>query len=203
MVNRPAGGARSQKWERSDYDWYVEPEWVVDQLFDQALGENLTANPKVVYDPFCGGGNILDVAKRRGFQTRGSDLVDRGARKNHPWSKLNFLTMKEKPNDHDYWLITNPPYSYERNICETAITKALDLKFKVAAFVVPIAFLCGQRRYGFFTERPPAQILFCSQRPTMPPGKLNLSGKGGMQDYVWIVYRRGERRTSANWLRPQ
>ena len=45
----------------------------------------------LIYDPCCGGGNILDVAKRYGHPTIGSDVIDRNPR--HKFMRGNILTQ--------------------------------------------------------------------------------------------------------------
>ena len=72
MVNRPAGAARSKKWERADHDWYCESPAVVEQLM-----QAIDFADDLIWDGCCGKGNVLDVAKRYGHPTIGSDIVDR------------------------------------------------------------------------------------------------------------------------------
>jgi hypothetical protein len=209
MSNRPAGGARSKRWARADYDWYREPEFPVRQLFE-ALQFGTGNALDLIYDPCCGGGNILDVAKRRGHLTFGSDVVDR--KPLHRFVRGNFLNVTKCPTPppgHSLSIVCNPPYSYEPDIAERIMRHALDMPVRMAAFLVPIAFLCGQERWRFFAqERNPSHVLYCSQRPTMPPGHLvdQMASpyEGGMADYVWVVFTgpRHRWRTQSIWLRP-
>lgn len=208
MTNRPAGGARSQRWERTQYDWYIEPRWLVEQVFDEiSFGD-----PKdLIYDPCCGSGNILDVAKSRGHPTIGGDVVDRNPR--HRFNRGNILinqTIPTAPPGRSISVVCNPPYSYEADIAEKVIRRVLDrVPLRRAAFILPIAFLCGQERWKFFTTITPSQVLICSQRPTMPPGdKINEMSnpfEGGMQDYCVIVYTgpKHRHRTETRWLKPR
>lgn len=213
MVNRPAGGARSERHEREPFDWYCEDRRPVDQLMDAIdFGDDL------IYDPSCGRGNILDVAKRRGHPTIGSDLFDRycvrlesRASERHRFFHADFLTLKRPPSPGDRALsiINNSPYSYKEGIAERFIRKALEFPIRRAAFVVPIAFLCSDERYRFFNhEFRPSHIAILSERPSMPPGSTltrYTKFKGGMGDYIWIIYTAGNGhrwRTETIWLRP-
>jgi hypothetical protein len=206
MVNRPAGGARSKKWEKSEFDWYVEPPRAVEQLLDGIdFGDDL------IWDPCCGKGTVLDVAKAWGHPTVGSDLVNRFPR--HRFFRGNILsqvaTMPTHPGRQTS-IVCNPPYSYEDNIAERVITHCLEnYPVRRAAFILPVAFLNSQDRWGStrLLRLKPSHVCFYRERHSMPPGHMidtmaNPFG-GGMQDYCAIVWTRPHRwRTEAVWLRP-
>lgn len=205
MVNRPAGGARSQKWERSDYDWYVEPRRAVEQLLDGVdFGQDL------IWDPCCGKGNVLDVAKEWGHQTIGSDIIDRHPR--HTFARANVLKLRKLPFTAPpigFSIISNTPYSYERDIAERIMLHCLEtFPVRRAAFIVPVSFLNGQERWGRILKRyRPSHVCLYRERHTMPPGKLidtmPNAFDGGMQDYCAVVFTRPHRfRTETIWLRP-
>ena len=148
MVNRPAGGDRSKKWERAPYDWYCESPRVVEQLFHGLALAGHSFDDDLIWDPCCGKGNILDVAKRYGHPTIGSDIIDRHPR--HKFMRGNILTQITRMPVHSNRqtsVICNPPYSYEADIAELIISTILD-RFNVrrAAFILPIAFLASQER---------------------------------------------------------
>jgi hypothetical protein len=203
VVNRPAGGARSERHEREPYDWYCEGERPVRQL--------LAALPPppnhLIYDPCCGRGNILDVFAKLGFKTLGSDLFDRAdpcaheptrVSERHPWFKCDITGGLRHPpflgRPTEVW--TNPPYSYETDICERVMRSVLDLPIIRACFLVPIAFLCSGERYGFFTKLRPSHIGVLCERPYT-------TFKGGMADYIWLVMRPPHRwRSETIWIRP-
>ncbi len=202
MVNRPAGGDRSKRWEREPYDWYVDPPFCTQQLMERiSFGDDL------IYDPSCGRGTILDVAKARGFQTFGSDIIDRHPR--HDFKRGDFLQLQQLPplRGRGLSIINNPPYSYIEDIAEKFMRHAVELPINRAAFLVPIAFLCSASRWRLFHQDfNPSHIAILSERPSMPPGSQWYVGhdhKGGMQDYVWIVFTAPHRwRTQTIWLEP-
>jgi hypothetical protein len=211
MVNRPAGGPRSVKHPREPFDWYCENATPVDQLMEAIdFGDDL------ILDPTCGRANILDVARRRGHRTVGIDLHDRRdviserlTSERHSFARGDFLRLTRPPATRGRALsiLNNPPYSYVDGIAERVIRKALDLPVRLAAFVVPIAFLCSDERWAFFQrEIKPWTIAILSERPSMPPGSTLTrltKFKGGMGDYIWIVYRPPHRwETRTIWLRP-
>jgi hypothetical protein len=206
MSNRPAGGDRSKKWERAPYDWYRESPRVVEQLMHGVdFGNDL------IWDPCCGGGNVLDVAKRYGHPTFGSDIVDRNPR--HRFQRGNILTQIKGPpraEGRATSVICNPPYSYEAEIAERIITKVVDtFAVRRAAFILPIAFLASQDRWGRdrLLRWRPSQVCIYRERHTMPPGHLidqmDRPYEGGMADYCAIVFTRPHRhRTELIWLPP-
>lgn len=204
MSNRPGGGDRSKRWDRAPYDWYRESPAVVEQLLDAIdFGDDL------IWDPCCGAGNVLDVAKRWGHLTIGSDIVDRQPR--HRFFRANVVTqVRVAPQLTGYQtsVICNPPYGYERDIAERIIRRVLELPVRRAAFIVPIAFMAGQeRRRLFMADFRPSHACIYSERHTMPPGHLiDQMAKpydGGMADYCAIVFTRPHRwRTETVWLAP-
>lgn len=216
MVNRPAGGARSERKPREPYDWYCDSPREVRQLIRDGridLGQDL------IYDPSCGRGNILDTAKAHGHDTLGSDLFDRicpmsdtRASTRHPWFEGNFLLMPPPARlaGRPFSIFNNPPYSYQTDICERFIRHALThYPARWSIFLVPIAFMCSEGRWAFFeSEFRPAKVAIYSQRPSMPPGSTvtrYTTFEGGMQDYIALCYRSGNGhrwRTETIWIRP-
>jgi hypothetical protein len=206
MVNRPAGGARSQKWDRAPYDWYCDGPRVTEQLLSRIdFGNDL------IWDPCCGRGQILDVAKQWGHPTIGSDVVDRHPR--HRFFRGNVLTLTKgpRPEDRELSVITNTPYSYEKDIAERIILHLLDhFAPRRAAFILPIAFLAGQERWRgnrFAGRFFPSHTCIYRERHTMPPGHLidemPKPFEGGMADYCALVFTRPHRfRTETVWLPP-
>jgi len=187
------------------HGWYVEPRSCVEQLFDGLdLGNDL------IWDPSCGTGNILDVARDRGHPTVGSDIVQRGCK--HEWFRANFLTQTKFPRcgDRRLSIVNNPPFNTPPGSAQAFMLRAIEhVPFRRAAFIVPLAFLCGQDRYSeLFAKYPPSHVLFYSQRPSMPPGaEIEAMGdaafRGGKNDFVAVVWSAGgPHRTEAKWLRP-
>jgi hypothetical protein len=213
---RHKGHSRHSGFERDRLDWYVEPAFVVDQLLDHEDFSGLC-----VYDPSCGRGTILDACKQRGLRTYGSDVVDRGAKVNHDWQRIDFLRDLPAQIEADYSrvaIINNPPYGrLEENMprgdtyAERFVRKALSLGAAKVAMVVNGKFLWSERRWRLFhADFPPTQILFCSDRPSMPPGeelpRLIEEGRayqGGSIDYVWLLWVKGTGPRPPAWLKPR
>lgn len=209
MVNRPSGGARSQRWEKSQYDFYREENWVNEAIFN-AIDFGPKDNLDLIWDGSCGTGSTLDVAKQFGHQTIGSDIVDRQAK--HKFFRGNILqitSIPKPPEGKAMSYLSNPPYSYQPDICEKIMRRTMDWPLRRAVFIVPIAFLNGQARWRFFMEEfNPSHVLIYSRRPTMPPGHLidemATPFEGGMADYCAIAFSgpRHKWRTELRWLKP-
>src|SRR6185503_3454398 len=97
-------------------------------------------------------------------------------------------------------IICNPPYGrLEKGMAagdtfaERFIRRALSLDVGRVAMIVQRTLLWSERRWHLFVaDHPPTQLLFCSERPSMPPGealpRLRAEGKAhkrGAMDYLW------------------
>lgn len=218
MTNRPANANTAKKWPRAPHDWYCETPRVVEQLFHGLAAHGVSFDNDLIWDPCCGRANVLDVAKRYGHLTFGSDLVYRGGHA-HPFQNANILSLPALPpaisaamaTGLNVSVISNTPYSCETNIAERVICHLLDRwPIRRAAFILPIAFLNGQDRWRgnkFAGRYRPSHTAIYRERHTMPPGHLidqmtNPFG-GGMQDYCALVFTRPHRwRTETLWLPP-
>lgn len=212
MVNRPASKTTAKRYDRAPYDWYRESPRVVQQLFHGLARVGCRFDDDLIWDPCCGMGNVLDVAKSYGHPTIGSDIIDRKAR--HKFMRGNILTQIPRMpviDGRHTSVICNPPYSYEADIAELVIATVLE-RFNVrrAAFIVPIAFMNSQERWrdNTFSGRwKPSHVGIYRERHTMPPGHLidtmDSPFEGGMADYAALVFTRPHRwRTEAVWLPP-
>jgi hypothetical protein len=58
-------------WDREDGDWYAEPSWCSQRLFEEEIFSG------GIYDPACGMCRILSSALAIDQRTSGSDIVAR------------------------------------------------------------------------------------------------------------------------------
>ena len=208
MVNRPADSNpnKSRKWPRADLDWYRESPRVVEQLM-----HGIDFGDDLIWDPCCGAGNVLDVAERYGHPTIGSDVVDRHPR--HRFIRGNVLSQiarAPRSPGRETSIICNPPYSYVAEVGERVITHCLEnFAVRRAAFIVPVAFINSQDRWGprRLLRWKPSHLCIYRERHTMPPGELidvmDNPYDGGMADYVALVWTRPHRwLTETIWLAP-
>lgn len=196
---------QDREYEADEHGWYREDAACVRQLFAA-----IDFDGSYIWDPACGKGNTLDVARELGFRTIGSDIVQRGSR--HPFFRANFLMQRRWPTlpGTKLSLVCNPPFNTPPGSGLAFMLHAIEyIPFYRAAFLVPLTFLCGQDRYDdLFSKHRPSHVAYCSQRPSMPPGTaLEEFGEdirgGGKVDFVWIVWTDGgPYRTESIWLKP-
>ena len=177
----------TQDYERDERDWYVEPSWCWRALF-----ETVTITGTVL-DPACGGGTGLEYCAANGIHAMGSDIVDRGA----GIAGLDFLA-NGYPLRADN-IISNPPYRLTVEFAYQALLYAN----RSVALLVPLPFLCSQRRYELFANTPVAHVVALSRRPSMPPGGRGIKVGGGKEDYCWIVWEHDhEGPVHMHWAKP-
>jgi len=189
-------------WSRDDYDWYVEPRQAALSLFETEDFEG------GVYDPACGGGNIVRAALECGLIAYGSDIVNRAGSPSWFVAELDFLSCGD-PKSPFYErysnIVTNPPF-YRAKGTEDFIRKALSLATRKVAVFASLPFLAsGKRARGLFLEHPPTRIWVLGDRPSCPPGEYLAAGNkasGGTEDWCWIIYDKTEpfTGTKLGWL---
>lgn len=201
------------KYPKDAEQWFIEPPSVAEQVF-----ASVDLGGSVIYDPSCGIGTTLNVARKRKFITFGTDIVDRpGRHERHGFRRANFLKLTSfpfDPGDRGVSIFCNPPYGKigdVDNMGEAFVVHALDHfreRCEHMAFILPIEFMAGQDRYfDIYEKREPAFALICNQRPSMPPGrKVEELGakafKGAMGDYCVLVWAREPAPCRTIFMRP-
>ena len=178
----------TQDFERHADDWYVEPDWCWSALF------NAVPIKGTVLDPACGGGTGVKWCEANNIPAFGSDLVDRGA----GIMTADFLSSSY-PLVADN-IVCNPPYKLTVEFAYQALQRAR----RRVALLVPLPFLCSQRRYELFANTPVSDVVILSRRPSMPPGGMGIKASGGKEDYCWIVWTIGHEGAPAriHWAKP-
>lgn len=187
--------------DRHPQDWYVEQTWTV-----RALMEMVRFDPDyVVWDPCCGLGTIPCAFAAAGFDAMGTDLIDRWL----PTSPAHLFMgehdmLGEQRHMLESWallnIVFNPPYGYDLDIAERCVRRALSVASGKVCALLPIRWRASEKRYAFFQQFPPLQILEFCDRPSMPPGTAlhdrdprtgsPTAWKRGMTDYAWYVWDR-------------
>jgi hypothetical protein len=187
---------KDSAYPRDPLGWYVEEPFCAEQLFDA-----LDFGKVAIWDPSCGRGTILDVARARGHRTFGTDIENRFKPGKHPFATANFLCLRAcaTAGTDGIAIVCNPPYNEpEKGIAEKFVLHALKLGgWSRAAFLVPLEFQCGQGRYErLYRDNRPSHVVSLMERPSMPPGQMledlgEACRGGGMQDYCWVVFTAG------------
>jgi hypothetical protein len=195
-MSKPKGNARSSGYEREPDEFYTEPEWCADLLFQHV---RFTGD---VHDPAAGIGTIVRAAKRAGLEAFGTDL--RGCRRQMDQDDVDHAEvdyLDQTGSSGTMNVVTNPPFSLAGYFLRRALTLASDR----VAMLLPASFLFSQERQGLFLSTPVERVLLLSRRPSIPPGRMVIDGtatfSGGSTDFAWIVWRRGhEARPTVSWI---
>lgn len=186
--------------DRHPQDWYVEQTWTADALMRMVKFDR----DYLIWDPCCGLGTIPCAFAAAGFDTMGTDLVNRWLASSPAhlfMGEHDFLG--EQRHMLDNWallsIVFNPPYGCSLDIAERMVRRALSVASGHVCALLPISWRAAEKRYDFFQRFPPAEILEFCDRPSMPPGTAlaQVDGKGkltawrrGMTDYAWYVWDR-------------
>ena len=175
---------------RADNDFYRTPRCAIDPLLDV---EKFYGS---VWEPACGDGAISDALLDRGLRVTSSDLVDYGYENA---GILDFLDRSFKPTEKFDCVITNPPFKLAQAFCE----RALEVSNGKVAMLCRLLFLASKKRREFFLRTPLARVWIF-------PGRINFNrdnedryadGKGGMIDYMWLVWEHGHKGSpELKWL---
>lgn len=154
--------------QRKKSDFYETPYSVTQQLLDTECFEGL------ILEPAQGEGAIVSILNKNHLPCVGYDI------------EKNFLTETQKyPN-----IITNPPFS----IALEFILKAKEIAEHKIAFLLPLAYLHGKRRYDVIYQDKlfPLETVHVFTRYPMLGDKLREDGKyrTGMMVYAWFVWNR-------------
>jgi len=172
FAHRPLAAHR---WEKALYGWYVDEQWCSVRLFDVEKFEG------DIHDPCCGMGRIPDAARRAGYSTCATDIVDRGY-----WDFKGCADFLKCDRALARNVVCNPPF----DCCDAFVMHALDL----TAPAGKVAMIWLTRRLNaarWLAETPLARIHLLTPRPSMPPGQFILAGEkpqGGTQDFAWLVF---------------
>ena len=157
--------------------------------------------PQKIVEPCAGRGNISIELLRHGFDVMSFDLFEYKDILCTITTGVNVLDL-QKPEGYCA-LVTNPPYHKDlpRKIAEKGVAE-----YEVTAMFVRLTFLEGKKRKKLFTNNPPSDIIFLSDRINFGSNKLEpvekLDQIGGMIAYCWVVFdkRKENQDTKLLWV---
>lgn len=164
--------------ERQHHDYYATEPRAVEILLEHEKFNH------EIWEPACGEGHISKVLEAAGYDVYSSDLINRGYGDPEP-----FDFLKDSLDDFDGDIITNPPYKYALDFCQTALD-TVKVGHKVAMFL-KLTFLEGKGRKDFFKKNPPKTVYVFS-------GRMNCAKNGDFETqvssavaYAWYVWEKG------------
>ena len=138
-----------------------------------------------ICEPACGDGAIVKVLKEKTNNIIAYDI------------QKNFLTETEQ---YEY-IISNPPFS----IAYEFILKAKQVAKKKFAFLLPLSYLHGKKRYDdiYCDKEYPLKKVYIFTRYPMLGEKLREDGKynTGMMVYAWFIFEKNyEGPSTIDWI---
>ncbi|WP_201159425.1 hypothetical protein [Rhodoplanes elegans] len=180
MLDHSCQVQRAPLSERGD-DFYATPPVAVEALLQV---ERL---PRLIWEPACGDGAIVNVLRAAGYDVAATDLVDRGCPDSA--AGIDFL-MEHRAPAGVQCIVTNPPFK----LAEEFVVKALDLCPRVI-MLLRLAFLESERRSSILDCGRLARVHCFSRRiPMMHRGGYEGKkiGNSGMA-FAWFVWNRDHR----------
>jgi hypothetical protein len=177
----PLRKRESHLWLRDANDWYVEPAWCSERLFE---AEDFSPG---IIDPACGIGTILKSARAAGLMAYGSDIIDRAG---VCFATMDFLDRDDDDRQGPGHIVCNPPFGKALEF----VTLALERTRDKTAMLLPANWVQGDKRARWLATTPLKRVWFLAPRPSMPPGAVLAAGMrpgNGTTDYAWFVWERG------------
>lgn len=198
-----ARARQSHIFERQAEDWYCEPAWCWQRLFERkGFAPGMT-----VLDPACGLGTCVEAAHAAGMQALGSDIVPRWEampdRRGTYWLADFLAAFPVRLGDA--WefpdiIASNPPFKD----AEAFATLALQRAQSMVCLLLPSKWAQGERRARWLATTPLQRILYLCPRPSMPPGEVIVAGGkpgNGTVDFSIFVWLRGyDGEPQVGWL---
>lgn len=174
------GASSHSETERQENDYYATEPKAVQKLLDREKFY------KTIWECASGGGHISEVLKKNNYNVISTDKYNYGYA--DQIYTFDFLSDEFLSNcDCHFDIITNPPYKFAMEFCETAIERIGD-GHKVAMFL-KLTFLEGKARREFFRKYPPKKIYVFSSR-------VNCAKNGDFTNsqsavcYAWFIWEK-------------
>jgi hypothetical protein len=202
---------RAHLFQRHPEDYYIEPSWTSERLFQTVAFEG------TIVDPACGSGRVVRAARQHRDRVKplgdnritkalGYDIVKR-SKECHDDIE-DFLTSDYETDN----IVSNPPFG----LCGKANKKSRhseDFAFvkrtlvtaeKKVALLLPLPWMTGADKAAFLQTTPLEQVLVLTPRPSMPPGPVIEAGEdpgGGTEDFAWFIWNRAYKgKPTLGWL---
>lgn len=189
-------GVRKNKEDRSENDFYPTPP-LATYVLAAILGKDM---PKRIVEPCAGRGHISIELMRNGFDVTSCDL---NQYENCLVPVTGGVDAMELPHQGAVGIVTNPPYFKDlpRKLAQKFVSE-----YDFVAFFVRLTYLEGKKRKKLFTDYPPSDIIFLSDRINFgPTAELQSEAIeqseqiGGMIAYAWVVWNKGKKQQNFHW----
>ena len=176
------GATNHAKGTRQKDDYYATDPTALEMLLDF---EKFSVN---VWECACGEGHLCNVLKKKGYDVKSSDLIDRGYAGTEVIDFLQ-VTAADIKDDVQRDIITNPPYKQAQQFIEHALDISND-GTKIA-MLLKVQFLESKARRKLFDKYPPKYLYISS-------GRLKCAKNGNFENlgssavaYAWYIWEKG------------
>lgn len=168
---------------RPDDDFYPTPIEATEALL------NVEKFDGEIWECACGDGAISRVLDAHGYQTKSTDLIDRG----YGETPHDFLTSPYRSVN----VITNPPFK----LAEQFVKLSLERTTGKVALLCKLQFLEGAKRKLMFETTPLKKVWVFSKRITMARNGEYEKYSSSMICFAWYVWQhKYEGEPSIGWL---
>lgn len=174
------GASNHSEGDRQSEDYYATEPKAIELLLEQ---EKFNEN---IWECAVGEWHLADVLKEKGYNVRGSDILQRG---NPNTEIIDFLTYDKKWSGD---IITNPPYKFAKEFVEKAL-EIVENGNKVAMFL-KLTFLESKNRKILFEKYPFKTLYVSSSRLQCAKNgdfETYKKGTGTAVAYGWYVWEKG------------
>lgn len=168
--------------KRQPLDYYATDPKAIEAFLKQFYTDGECVDPKNVWEPACGDGNLLPELSKKSLNVRASDIYMYGS--NEVFDFLSSDTV------WDGDIVTNPPYKLAEDFIRTAL-RILPTGKKLI-LLLRIQFLESSRRLELFKSNPPKFVYVHSSRIRIY--KDNDQTKYTSTQplcYAWFVWEKG------------
>jgi hypothetical protein len=174
------GIGRAPLSERGD-DLYETPPAAVHALL------RVEALPKMIWEPACGPGSIVNVLRGAGYRVFASDLKNYGCPDSD--GGVDFLMERSPPYGVEA-IVTNPPFK----IGGEFVAHALELGVPKVAMLLRLQFLESDRRSSILDGGLLARVYpFANRLPMMHRDGWSGSKARSAMAFAWFVWETGHR----------
>jgi len=145
--------------------------------------------PTYLVEPCAGRGNISVELERNGHRVASYDLNEYDNSLTEIETGID--AMELKTSDPFTGVVSNPPYHKDlpRKLAEKWTSE-----YDYTAMFLRLTFLEGKKRNKLFTNNPPSDIIYLSDRIRFDSGLIEPVEKkdqlGGMIAYMWIIWNK-------------
>lgn len=166
--------------ERNKFDYYVTPDWLVDEFLDKFLQDYPLPKDALILDCCAGGCPINHMPYPVALEKRGYNVISMDIRDDSRAMIIGDYLTTPKIMHYDL-IITNPSFDLSTEITSKAISEA-----KTVVMLQRLNWVGSDRRAPFWTTNNPVHLYAHNKRAS-----FTSDGKKDSIEYGHFVFREG------------